>query len=208
MFTVIGNKVAAAARSAATRAAGSAVAPRGRISGCSVVGRIASSSAPAFSSSSSKPASDAAAKVVPAAATDEEERVVAEVPAASFQGRYVFEGQVLPVASDASDSTEVIESRLARRLQRKDSSAKLSATIGVSSSGESMEMWSEASDRAAADVTAQYQVTDSKAHLDDFQTKLRRLRQTGRGGEGRDVSDSGKLAMEYLARKKVKAGKS
>eukprot|EP00927_Polykrikos_kofoidii_P077459 TRINITY_DN7439_c0_g1_i2.p1 TRINITY_DN7439_c0_g1~~TRINITY_DN7439_c0_g1_i2.p1 ORF type:complete len:198 (-),score=35.59 TRINITY_DN7439_c0_g1_i2:23-616(-) len=197
MFTVIGNKVAAAARSAATRAAGSAVAPRGRISGCSVVGRIASSSAPAFSSSSSKPASDAAAKVVPAAAT-----------AASFQGRYVFEGQVLPVASDASDSTEVIESRLARRLQRKDSSAKLSATIGVSSSGESMEMWSEASDRAAADVTAQYQVTDSKAHLDDFQTKLRRLRQTGRGGEGRDVSDSGKLAMEYLARKKVKAGKS
>eukprot|EP00928_Gymnodinium_smaydae_P044440 TRINITY_DN29644_c0_g1_i2.p2 TRINITY_DN29644_c0_g1~~TRINITY_DN29644_c0_g1_i2.p2 ORF type:complete len:195 (+),score=50.18 TRINITY_DN29644_c0_g1_i2:3-587(+) len=128
---------------------------------------------------------------------------------APFHGRYVIEGQVLPIAEAdgvvAEREADEIESRLSRRTRAKASSSGLtSADAAAASAG----MFVEASDRAAEHASKAYQVEGGNwDYLDGLPDVLKRLRKTNRDFDDRDVSDSLKHAMEYVRRRKRTEGR-
>mmetsp|Transcript_53880 Transcript_53880/g.125923 ORF Transcript_53880/g.125923 Transcript_53880/m.125923 type:complete len:173 (+) Transcript_53880:50-568(+) len=124
-----------------------------------------------------------------------------------YQGAFVVEGEKLPIAeenqsvAEAAGSTSSIEERLQNRLIGKQSSARLEADKDET-------MFCEAQDRTE-DKGAAYRNTPVQDHMDAFQTVYRRLRQTNRDANSKDVSNAIKKVMEYQQRKEVaEKGKS
>lgn len=103
----------------------------------------------------------------------------------------------------AAADTGSIEERLHSRLRDKESSAKLSAEAG----GQEGMFRAAPTDLAEPHASVEYMVTDSKEHLETFQSVFRKLRSRGRDSEGhRDASDSMLKVMRYVQRKKSAAG--
>merc|ERR1712110_602592 len=112
--------------------------------------------------------------------------------AAPFQGTYVVEGAVLPIADSEADAagfgaSSSIEERLRRRRQKNSNSTSLA---------EDGTFFGDAPADRTSDDSASYQPTAiGGEHLDEFQSVYRKLRRTGRNEDDRDVSDSMKKAM-------------
>merc|ERR1719498_1944342 len=100
------------------------------------------------------------------------------------------------------DADDEAESRLQKRLQRKTSSLDLGAQEDAAGM-----FGKEKADLAAPGAGEKYQVTDSKQHLEAFQSVFQKMRSRKTSDE-RDVSDSMKKVMEYVMKKKqLGAGK-
>merc|ERR1712129_292300 len=132
-----------------------------------------------------------------------------EVKATPFEGRCVVEGVVLPMADAKVEEalrtaeSDSIEGRLQRRLRDKTSSAQL-----MSQAGDPAGMFvASPRDLAAKHPSHVHRVAESTEHLNEFQSTLKRLRQTGRDhSDERDVSDSMVKALQYMERRKKNSG--